>query len=330
MDIKEIITSWKKKNFAAFYWFEGDETYFIDKLVNFAEHELLTPEEASFNLSVFYGKDANWADIINTCRKYPMFSERQVVLLKEAQHMDERELEKLEPYFKEPLRSTVFIVAYKNKKVDKRKALSKSIAKYGQLTEFKKLYDNEVPAWIVSYLSGRGIRINAKAVNLLFDHIGNDLNRIVNEIDKLSLNLSGKTTIDEDDVEKYIGISKEYNIFELNAAIAYRDIPKAVRILNYIQSNPKPFPIQLTLPALYSGISRVYAALGSTNINSLFYNNKYAVNQAKAMMDNYGRPGIEKMIILLHQYNLKGVGINDGNASHAELLKELVIRIMTD
>lgn len=329
MDINEITDQWKKNVFAPFYWFEGEEGYFIDKLVNYAEHELLTAEEASFNLSIFYGKDANWADIINACKKYPMFSNRQVVVLKEAQHMPDKELEKLEPYFKDPLHSTIFIVAYKDKTVDKRKSFSKSIAKFGKLVEFKKLYDNQVPAWIASFLSSKGLNINNKATNLLFEHIGNDLSRIANEIEKLSLNLDGKKSIDEDDIEKYIGISKEYNIFELNAAIAFRDMPKAVKILNYIQSNPKPFPIQLTLPALYSNISRVYAAFGNQQINSLFYNNKNAVKQATTMIDNYGRAGIEKMILLLHEYNLKGVGIDDGNASHAQLLKEAVIRMMT-
>lgn len=330
MNTKDIITSWKKKKFAPFYWFEGDEPYFIDSLVNYAEHELLTPEEASFNLRIFYGKDANWADILNACRKYPMFSDKQIVLLKEAQVMPDKDLEKLEPYFKEPLGSTIFIVSYKGKGIDKRKSISKTLAKSGNLVEFKKFHDSKVPAWIDSYLSSKGLQMTSKGVSLLFDHIGNDLGRIANEIGKLEVNLKGKSTLDEDDIEKYIGISKEYNIFELSAAIAYRNLPKAVRILNYIEANPKPFPLQLTLPALYSGISRAYIAFEKSDPGSMFYGGPEGKNQGLAIMKNYGKQGVEKMILLLHEYNLKAIGIDDGNASHPALLKEVVVRIMTD
>jgi DNA polymerase-3 subunit delta len=330
MDADEVIMSWRKKNFAPFYWFEGEESYYIDKLMQYAEHELLSPEEASFNLSVFYGKDANWAEILNVCKKYPMFSDRQVVLLKEAQQM--KDIEKLQPYFEAPLASTVFIVSFKEKTLDKRTVFSKTVSKKGERLEFKKLYDNQVPGWIEKLVSSRSLRIKPKAVNLLFEHIGNDLSRIANEIDKLTLNLSGKSEINEDDIEKFIGISKEYNIFELSAAIAYRDMPKAVRILNYVHSNPKPFPIQLTLPALYSNVSRVYSALGQTDQSDAglktIFGHPEAIKNARVMMNNYGMPGVEKILLLLHEYNLKGVGIDDGKASHAELLKELVVRIM--
>lgn len=334
MEADEVIASWRKKNFAPLYWFEGEESYYIDRLMQYAEHEILTPEEASFNLTVFYGKDANWADILNACKKYPMFSDRQVVLLKEAQHMKDKDLEKIQPYVESPLASTIFIVAFKEKTLDKRTSFSKTVSKKGERIEFKKLYDNKVPAWIENYVSSKSLRIKPKAVNLLFEHIGNDLSRIANEIDKLSLNLSGKVEIDEDDIEKFIGFSKEYNIFELSAAIAYRDMPKAVRILNYAHANPKAFLIQLTLPALYSNVNKVYAAFGQTDqsdagLRPLFYHPE-ALKQARAMMSNYGMQGVEKMILLLHEYNLKGVGIDDGNASHAELLKEVVVRIMAN
>jgi len=328
---EEIMTSWRKNEFVPIYWFEGEETYYIDLLIRYAEHEMLSPDEASFNLTVFYGKDADWAEILNACKKYPMFSNRQVVLLKEAQHMRNEHLEKLRPYIESPLSSTIFIVAYKEKTLDKRTTFSKLVSKNAERVEFKKLYDDRVPAWIGQYVASKSFRITSKATNLLFEHIGNDLSRISNEVDKLILNLNGKTEITEDDIEKYIGISKDYNIFELNAAIAYRDMSKAVKILNYIQSNPKPFPIQLTLPALYSNASRMYAAFGQpeSEFKKLFYHPE-AARQAHAMIKNYGMEGIEKMILLLHEYNLKGVGIDDGNASHPELLKEVVVRIMTD
>ena len=183
MTASSIITNWKNKEFKPVYWLEGDEDYFIDEVMEYAEKKILSESEAEFNQTIFYGKDANWADIVNTCRRYPMFAERQVVLLKEAQQM--KDIDKLESYVENPLPSTILVVSYKGKTLDGRQKFSKLIKKKGEVFLSKKMYDNQLPGWINSYLQAKGLTIKPKALALLVDHIGNDLSRIVNEIEKL-------------------------------------------------------------------------------------------------------------------------------------------------
>ncbi|HVU53471.1 MAG TPA: DNA polymerase III subunit delta, partial [Puia sp.] len=243
MSVEKILADWRKSKFKPVYWLEGEEEYYIDKLVEYAEHQILSEAEAGFNLTVFYGKDADWTAVINACRRYPMFAERQVVLLKEAQQM--RDIDKLEAYIEKPLASTVFVVSYKEKKVDGRSKLAKLLKERAELFTTKKLYDNQLPDWTSELVRSKGYTITQKALLLLVDHIGNDLSRIDNEVDKLLVNLAGRNNITEDDIEKYVGVSKEYNVFELQDAFAKRDKVKAMRIIQYFESNPKAAPIQL-------------------------------------------------------------------------------------
>lgn len=331
MSVEKIMDGWKKKVFKPVYWLEGEEEYYIDWLMSFAEHDLLSPEEAEFNLTVFYGKDAEWPSVINACKRYPMFAEKQVVLLKEAQHM--REIEKLESYVENPLRSTIFVVGYKSKTLDKRTRLSKLLSKNAEVFVSNKIKDEKVQEWIKDLLKTRGFSMEPKAISLLEEHIGNDLSRIANEIDKLSLNLAGKKEVDANDIEKFIGISKEYNVFELLAAISKKDLSKAIRIINYFEGNPKAVPIQVALPALYAHFSKVYAVYGMNDksdaaLKPFFYFNPNSLKQAHDMMRNYGYDGMEKLILLLHQYNLKGVGVGDTGTPGATLIKEMVVKMM--
>ncbi len=331
MSAEKITGDWKKKNFKPIYWLEGEEPYFIDSIVDYAEHHILTESEASFNLTVFYGRDTDWASVVNACMRYPMFSERQVVLLKEAQHM--RDIEKLEHYIAKPLASTVFVVSYKDKKVDGRTAFAKLLKNKAELFTTKKLYDNQLPEWTSQMVQQHGLTINQKALALLVDHIGNDLSRLQNEVEKLSINLKGKKVITEEDIEAFIGVSKEFNVFELQDAIAQKNLGKAVRIIQYFGANPKAGPMQLVLPTLYSYFSKVYAAFGLENRSeqALFglFKNPFAVKSAMQAINNYGFSGIEKIILLLHQYNLRGIGINNAGTSDSDLMKELVVKIMS-
>ena len=237
MSVEKIIGDWKKAKFKPVYWLEGEEEYYIDQLVNYAEHQILTEAEAGFNLTVFYGRDADWTAVINACRRYPMFAERQVILLKEAQQM--RDIDKLEAYIEKPLASTVFVVAYKEKKIDGRSKLAKILKEKAELFTTKKMYDNQLPEWTSELIRFKGYGITQKALLLLVDHIGNDLSRINNEVEKLLVNLGDRNQITEDDIERYVGISKEYNVFELQDAFAKRDRAKAIRIIQYFESNPK-------------------------------------------------------------------------------------------
>jgi len=331
LSAEQIINDWKRKIFKPIYWLEGEEEYFINEVMEFAEHHLLPEEEKSFNLSIFYGKDADWASVVNACMRYPMFAERQVVLLKEAQQM--RDLSKLEPYIQQPLGSTVFVVSYKDKKVDGRSKLAKLLKDKGELLSTKKLYDNQLPEWIIELLQARGLSINQKALYLLIDHIGNDLTRIKSEIEKIQINLGTRKEIHEDDVENFVGISKEYNAFELQAALVRKDLSKALRIIQYFESNPKAAPIQLVLPALYSFFSKVYMIFGipgpdEKTVAATLGVSPFFVKDYLLASTNYGFTGIENALLLLHQYNLKSVGIGAVNIEDGSLMKELVVKLI--
>ncbi len=332
MSVEKIISDWKKKVFQPVYWLEGEEDFFINKAVNFAEHHILPESEASFNLTIFYGKDANWADIINACRRYPMFAERQVVLLKEAQQM--RDVEKLESYIENPLASTVFVVSYKEKKLDARKKFAKLVKEKGVLLTTKKIYDKELPEWTQQLIQSKGLTINPRALALLVDHIGNDLTRIENEIDKLSVNLGNRTVISEDDIEQYIGVSKDYNVFELQSALAAKDLARAITIVQYFEANPKAAPIQLVLPSLYSFFSKVFMVFGANTsdektIATSIGVNPYFIKDYVQAAKLYTYPGVENVLLLLHAYNLKSVGVGNAGTEDASLLKEMLVKMMT-
>jgi DNA polymerase-3 subunit delta len=331
MSAEKIIGEWKKKKFKSLYWLEGEEDYYIDQVVDYAEHHILDEAEAGFNLTVFYGRDAEWTAVVNACRRYPMFAERQVVLLKEAQHM--KEIEKLEGYVENPLASTVFVVSYKTKNLDKRTKLSKLLKQHAEVLVSDKLKDYKINEWIREMILSKGFTISSKAAVLLEEHIGNDLSRMANEIDKLSVNLKGRTEITDDDIEKFIGISKEYNVFELQAAIAKKDLAKAITIIKYFEGNPKAAPIQLVLPALYANFSKVYTVFGMSDkseaaLKPHFYFNTTAVKNALETIRNYNYEGIERILLLLHHYNLKSIGVGDTGTSDASLLREMVVKMI--
>lgn len=331
MSVEKILGDWKKKQFKPVYWLEGEEEYYIDKLVHYAEHEILSEAEAGFNLTVFYGKDADWTAVINACRRYPMFAERQVVLLKEAQQM--RDLDKLEAYIEKPLVSTVFVVSYKEKKVDGRSKLAKLLKEKAELLTTKKMYDNQLPEWTSELVRSKGYTITQKALLLLVDHIGNDLNRINNEIEKLLVNLSGRNNITEDDIEQYVGVSKEYNVFELQDAFAKKDMAKAIRIIQYFEGNPKAGPIQLILPSLYNFFSKTYMIFGQAgkdekSMAAAIGVNAYFVKDYLTAARNYNYEGVESALLLLHVYNLKSIGVNSAATEDASLLKEMTVKIM--
>jgi len=331
MNVEKVLSELKKRQFKPVYWLEGEEEYFIDQVIYFAEHQLLTEAEAGFNLTIFYGRDAAWTDVVNTCRKYPMFSDLQVVILKEAQDM--KGIEKLESYLEKPLSSTVFFVAYKNKKLDGRTKMAKLVKEKAVLIQSKKLYDNELPEWTTSLVKSKGFNIQNKALFLLIDHIGNDLSRLNNEIDKLSLNLGDRKAITDDDIETFVGVSKEFNVFELQQAIAAKDLYKAIRIIQYFEANPKAAPIQLVFPSLYNFFSKLHMVYSvpsrdEKTVAAAIGVNFYFVKDYLQAAMRFNSGEVEKLILLLHQYNLKGIGINNAGTGDAMLLKEMVVKMI--
>jgi len=331
MSVEKIISDWKKNIFKPLYWLEGEEEFYIDEVMEYAEHHILSEADAAFNLSVFYGKDANWTEVVNACSRYPMFAQRQVVLLKEAQQM--KDIDKLENYITNPLASTVLVVSYKGKTVDGRSKLAKLLKQQGEVLTAKKLYDNQLPGWTTDFIQSKGYTITPRALTLLVDHIGNDLSRIANEFEKVSMNLGDRKNITEDDIEKYVGISKEYNVFELQQALSNKDLARAITIIQYFEGNPKAAPIQMLLPALYNHFSKVLTVFQMPDktekaLRPMFYNNPYAARQALETVLNYSYSGVEQTLMLLHEYNLKSVGINSIGISDASLMKELAVKII--
>ncbi len=335
MAIEGIIKDWKKGQFKPVYWLEGDEPFFIDQVMHYAEKEILKEDEKGFNLSVFYGKDADWATVVNTCRKYPMNAERQVVLLKEAQHM--REIDKLEGYVEKPSKSTVLLVGYKEKKLDGRKSFAKKIKQHGgEIVTTRKMFDDHLPQWVAGHAQTMGLSFAGRSADLLVEHIGNDLSRIHNEIEKIIPNLGDRKTITDDDIERFVGISKEYNLFELQHALTQRNLTRCLQIIQYFDANPKAAPVQQLMPALYSFFSKAYLVFGlSTNneyemAKQLGYEKMSPyVRDIITCAKNYRQKGVEHAILLMHEYNLKSLGIHSVSLDEGALLKEMIVKMIS-
>ena len=246
---KQIVTDIRNGVIKPIYFLYGEEPYYIDAIASYIEKNVLSEGEKSFNQMVLYGKEIGIDEIVSNAKRYPMMAERQVVIVKEAQHLS-RTMEQLTDYADNPQPTTVLVVCYKYKKLDKRKKLYKSVQKTGVLFESKKLYENQVSDWIRSNLQGKGYSISHKAVILLTEYLGTDLSRINNELEKLRLVLPERTEITPTDIEAHIGISKDYNNFELKKAIGERNVLKATRIINYFSQNPKDNPFVLTIALL--------------------------------------------------------------------------------
>jgi len=333
MKLENILVDLKKRKFKPVYWLEGDEDFFIDVIINYAEHNILSEGEAGFNKTVFYGRDADWPSVINACRRYPMFSDFQVVIIKEAQAM--RDIDKLESYITKPLESTLLFVAYKGKKIDGRTKLAKVLKDKCVFLSTKKLYENELPDWTSQLVKLKGYSITNKALFLLIDHIGNDLSRINNEIDKLILNIGSTNNITEDDIEKYVGISKEYNVFELQDALAKKDAYKAIRIAQYFENNPKAAPLPYIFPSLYSFFSKLQMLYttpptGDKALAILIGVPEFKLKDYKQATNRYSLQSVEKNILLLNHYNLKNVGVGDVGTSEGQLLKEMLVKMLYD
>lgn len=333
MDSVSILHSWSKGQFSPFYWLEGEEDYFIDQLTEAAEKSILKPEEAAFNCTVFYGRDTSWADVLNQCRRYPMFAERQVVILKEAQQL--RDIEKLEPYFEQPLSSTILIIAHKEKKLDNRKKVARLIKEKGAYVFFKKLSEKDIASWIEQRLAERAYKIAPRALLLMLDHLGSDLSRIAQEIEKLQLNCKPGSVIDEHAIERFVGVNKEFNVFELQTALAQKDFLKAFRIIQYFKQNPKAAPLQLILPLLYSFFSKVYMLFGTDATDDRTIAGQlgippFSIRNYKEAARLYGYKGTELNLLLLHQYNLKSVGVGATSTDDSSLLKELIFKMTSN
>ncbi|MBM1107250.1 DNA polymerase III subunit delta [Aurantibacter crassamenti] len=331
-EVKRIVADIRSGNIKPIYFLFGEEPYYIDKISEFIENNVLSEEERGFNQMVLYGRDASIDDIVSNAKRFPMMAERQVLVVKEAQDLS-RTIENLTSYVNNLQPSTVLVVCYKYKKLDKRKKLYKAVQKEGVIFESKKLYENKVAEWIRKVLLGRGYGISPKAAILLVEFLGNDLGRIEKELDKLQLILPQKTEITPELVEEHIGISKDYNNFELKKAIGERNILKATRIINYFAQNPKANPFVLTVSLLQSFFTQLLQYHGlndhsQKSVASALKINPFFVKEFQVAARNYPMKKVSGVISSLRELDLKGKGVGATNISHGDLLKELLVKII--
>lgn len=331
MTFEQIITDIRNKVYAPVYFLTGEEPYFIDTISDMLEDTVLEPIYKEFNLIVAYGRDVDVQMIVNQARTYPMTGNYQLFIVKEAQEV--KDIENLEPFLGNLPKSTILVINYKYKKLDKRKKFASQLAKFGVLFESKKLYDNNIPDWIVKYLQQRNYSISTKACRMLADFLGNDLSKVRNELEKLMINLPVNSNITEDDVERNTGISKDFNIFELQKALSNKDIVKANQIINYFGANSKDNPIQMVVVVLYAYFLKLLKVHYSTDkskngLASLLGLNPFFVDEFIMASRNYSIAKIVEIIAILREYDLKGKGLGSQNIEDGELYKEMIFRIL--
>ena len=328
----QIVNEIKKGNIKPIYFLFGEEAFFIDKISSYIADKVLTEEEKGFNQMVLYGKDVSIDEIVSHAKRFPMMADRQVIIIKEAQHLS-RTIENLHAYSENPQPTTVLVFCYKYKKLDKRKALYKSIKKNGVVFESNKLYENQVSEWLRKTLVQNGYSISHKAAIMLVEYLGTDLGRINNELEKLKLALPEKKEVTPEDIEQHIGISKDYNNFELKKAIGERNVMKATKIVNYFAQNPKDNPFVLTITLLHSFFSQLLQYHGlkdhsPKNVASVLKINPYFVGEYQTAAKNFPMKRVSQIIANLRELDLKGKGVNAASLDQKDLLKELLYRIL--
>jgi DNA polymerase-3 subunit delta len=329
---EEIISDLKKRIFKPVYFLAGEEPYYIDLLTEHIQEKVLTEDQKAFNQIILYGEDTNIAAIIDTARRFPMMSSHQVLIIKEAQAL--KKLEELIIYLEKPLLSTILVFSYKYKTIDKRTKLHKILESHGVYFESPRIRDYLIPAWIERYLMNKGIKADPSASAMLTEYLGTDLHKIVNELDKLIITLPpGEPQITTTLIEKNIGISKDYNIFELQKAIGERNILKANMIIHYFADNPKDNPITFSIASLFGFFSKLLTFhyltdKSKNNVASVLKINPYFVKEYENSASKYNVAKTVQIISLLRTYDMKSKGYGDPGTEPGDLLKELVFRIL--
>ncbi len=326
---KTIINDIKSGNIKPVYFLMGEEPYYIDGIANYIEDKILSEEEKGFNQMVLYGRDVTIDEIVSNAKRYPMMAERQVVIVKEAQDLS-RTIENLVAYVKDPQPTTVLVLCYKYKKLDARKKLAKEIKKIGVLFESKKLYENQVPDWIKRVLAGKGYTITPKAAQMLTEFLGNDLSKVNNELQKLQLIIQPGEQITPQLIERNIGISKDFNNFELQNAIGARDIKKAYSIVQYFGQNPKNNPMVMTVALMYSFFSKLlkYHALSDKNQAARALGvSPYFIKDYQLAARNYPMKKVSAIIGSIREVDMKSKGVGAANIEQGDLLKEMLVKI---
>ena len=328
---QNIISELKAKKYAPIYLLHGDEPYYIDMITSFIENNVLSEGEKAFNQAILYGKEIEFKQVVDEARQFPMMAPFRVVIVKEAQDM--RTLTKLESYFENPSPQSIVVIAHKHKKVDKRTKFAKNADKNGVVLESKKIYDNQLPGWITDHCKSKKISIEYEASLLLADYLGTDLSKVSNELDKLMLNVKGKT-ITVDDIQEYVGISKDFNVFELQKAIGNKDTEKIFRILQYFSENEKSHPLPLILGNLYNYFSKLYITIYNLKTPDqklqklIGLPTPYFVKEYKSSAKNLGYQKIRTAFLALHKADLESKGVGARNKNAKAILTELGLSLV--
>ncbi|SHF86714.1 DNA polymerase III, delta subunit [Salegentibacter echinorum] len=330
-EAKAIVNNIQNGSIYPLYFLMGEEPYYIDRISDFISENVLAEEEKGFNQIVMYGRDTSIDEIVSNAKRYPMMAERQVIIVKEAQDLS-RTIEKLVSYAENMQPTTTLVFCYKYKTLDKRKKLSKLLKKNGILFESKRLYENQVADWIMTTMKSRNYTISPKAAQMLVEFLGIDLGKIDNELTKLQLISPEGTQITPELIEENIGISKDFNNFELRKAIGLRESFKAHRIINYFAQNPKDNPMVVTISLLFSYFSQIMQYHGladksKANVAKKLRVHPYFVNDYVVAARNFPMKKVSEVISLLHEADVKGKGVG-ANVSQGDLLKELIVKIL--
>ncbi|MES2828788.1 MAG: DNA polymerase III subunit delta [Bacteroidota bacterium] len=340
MSAAEIIRDIKARKFKPVYLLHGEEPYYIDQIIHFMEANVLSDMEKGFNQTVLYGKDTDMATIINACKRYPMMSDFQLIIVKEAQDLkwaketegNSKEAEFVLNYFENPMPSTILVLGYKYANFDKRKKIYKAIDKKGLVFQSELVRDYKLAGWIEDLVKEKGYKIAPQASALMAEYLGTDLSKISNEVEKLMLNISKDITIDTDLVQKNIGISKEYNVFELQRALAVRNVLKCNQIINYFADNPKANPmvmVMANLSAYFTKILKYHSLQNKADASKELGVNPYFVKDFETAARSYNLNKTFDIISMLREYDLKSKGVDStGNTTDGELLKELLFKVL--
>ena len=332
MTFEQIIQNLQNKIYHPIYLLHGEESYYIDEISDYIEANVLDEMEREFNLTILYGRDCTVDTIVSAAKRYPMMANYQVIIVKEAQ--DVPKLEDLAEYIEKAVPTTILVLAHKTKKVDSRKVFVKRAEKVGIVFESKKLKEYQIPAWIKEFIAKKGYTIDQKSSSLLVEYLGDDLSKIVNELEKLMLNIPPQSAITPEIIEKYIGISKDFNVFELNKALFTKDVLKANQIVTYFALNPKEWPIQKVIPMMFPGFLKLL----------LYQDNVKKVTNPADLKAIVGTPFLQeyesaarlftlqktaRIIGYLREYDVKSKGVDStSSVESGDLLKELVFKIL--
>lgn len=330
-EVIKIVNDIKAGNIKPIYFLMGEEPYYIDKLSDYIEANILSEEEKGFNQTVLYGRDVTIEDIVSTAKRYPMMAERQVVIVKEAQDLS-RTIDKIESYAENPMSTTVLVMCYKYKTLDKRKKSTKAIAKNGLVYESKKLYENQVGDWIKRVLSGKKYNIEPKAAAMLVEFLGTDLSKINNELEKLQIILPKGSTITPAAIEENIGFSKDYNVFELRKAIGERNQLKAYKIAENFANNPKENPMVVTTGLVFGFFVQLLKYHGlkdknPKNVAAVLGVNPFFLKEYDVAIKNYPMRKVSAIVAALREIDVKSKGVGANALSNSDLLKEMLYKI---